>query len=114
MTKAVFTKQNGLWTSLEVSGHSGYANYGSDIVCAGISTAVISSINLLDKIIDGRFEIIQNEKDGLIILQNINYDSIESNVRDFVCLIFDNLVETLTNIEEEYPKNLKIKIENNK
>ena len=47
MTKAVFTKQNGLWTSIKVSGHSGYANHGSDIVCAGISTAVISSINLL-------------------------------------------------------------------
>ena len=114
MTKAVFTKQNGLWTSLKVSGHSGYANHGSDIVCAGISTAVISSINLLDKLIGERFEVIQNEKEGLIFVTNINYNGIDSKEVDFVGIIFENLYQTLNSIEEEYPKNLKIKIENNK
>lgn len=114
MTKAVFTNENGLWTSLKVSGHSGYANHGSDIVCAGISTSVISSINLLYKLIGEHFELIQNEKEGLIILQNIDYTMIDDKNKNFITLIFENLIESLKNIEEDYPKHLKIKIENNK
>lgn len=114
MTKAVFTNKKGLWTSLKVSGHSGYANFGSDIVCAGISTAVISSINLLDKLADGHFEIIQDEKEGVIILQNIDYNKINCDYLDFINLIFENLIETLKGIEEDYPKYFKLKIENNK
>jgi uncharacterized protein YsxB (DUF464 family) len=114
MTKAVFKKQNGLWTSLEVSGHSGYSTAGSDIVCAGISTAVISSVNLLDKLIEGCFDVNQNEKDGYVSIYNLDYQNIEESKKTFVDLIFRNLYDTLKDIEDQYPKNLKVKIENNK
>lgn len=114
MTKAVLKKENGLWTSLKVSGHSGYADYGSDIVCAGISTAVISSINLLDKLLDGHFEVTQDENKGLVILNNIDYSNLSNEKVEFVNLIFDNLIDTLKTIEDDYPKNFKLKIENNK
>lgn len=113
MTKAVFKKQNGLWTSLEVCGHSGYSTEGSDIVCAGISTAVIYSVNLLDKLIENHFDLTQDE-DGYILVNNFKYDNISSEKLEFIDLIFQNLYECLQTIEEDYPKNLKIKIENNK
>ena len=87
MTKAVFKKQNGLWTSLEVSGHSGYSTAGSDIVCAGISTAVISSVNLLDKLIEGCFDVNQNEEDGYVSIYNLDYQNIEESKKTFVDLI---------------------------
>lgn len=114
MTKAVFKKENGLWTSLEVSGHSGYSTEGSDIVCAGISTAVISSINLLDKLIENRFEFIQDDKKGYVKAYNFNYHNLSEEIMEFINLIFLNLIDTLKDIELSYPKNLNIKIENNK
>lgn len=114
MTKAVVKKQNGLYVSLMVSGHSGYADYGSDIVCAGISTAVISSINLIDKLVDGHFEFTQNDENGLVVLNNINYNGLSNEKLEFINLVFENLIETLKNIEDDYPKYFKIKIENNK
>ncbi len=114
MTKAVLKKQNGLWTSLEVSGHSGYSTAGSDIVCAGISTAVISSVNLLDKLIEGCFDLIQNEEDGYVSIYNIKYQNVEESNKYFIDLIFQNLYDILKDIENQYPKNLKVKIENNK
>ncbi len=114
MTKAVFKKQNGLWTSLEVSGHSGYSTAGSDIVCAGISTAVIYSINLLDKLVENCFEVFQNVEEGYVLINKFNYDVISKENLKFIDLIFTNLYDTLKDIENNYPKNLKIKIENNK
>lgn len=114
MTKAVFKKQSGLWASLEVSGHSGYGTVGTDIVCAGISTAVISSVNLLDKLIEGCFDISQNEEEGYVSIYNLDYQKVEESKRYFIDLIFQNLIDILKDIEDEYPKNLKVKIENNK
>ena len=73
MTKAVFRKKEGLYINFEVNGHASYADSGNDIVCAGISTAVIMSINLLDKLIPDLFEVIQDDAVGYICLKNIEY-----------------------------------------
>ena len=113
MTKATFRKKEDLWTEFEISGHSGYANSGSDIVCAGISTAVIMSINLIDKLIQNGFEVIQNEKKGYICLTNIDYSKVSSETKSIIDMVFETLLETLQSIEQDYPKNLKVKIENN-
>ena len=47
MTKVTIFKQQGLYKGFEVSGHSGYADAGEDIVCAAISALTINCINLL-------------------------------------------------------------------
>lgn len=39
MTKVVFFKTCGRFTGLQAEGHSGYAEAGSDIICAAVSTA---------------------------------------------------------------------------
>lgn len=41
MTKAVLTYSDSFY-DLEVSGHSGYADYGSDIVCAAVSAVTLA------------------------------------------------------------------------
>ena len=40
MTRVEFFDQDGRITGFSCSGHSGYAEEGSDIVCAAVSTAV--------------------------------------------------------------------------
>ena len=70
MTRAVFRKKEGLYINFEVNGHASYADSGNDIVCAGISTAVIMSINLLDKLIPDLFEVIQDDAVGVTFLQS--------------------------------------------
>ena len=99
MTKAVFRKKEGLYINFEVNGHASYADSGNDIVCAGISTAVIMSINLLDKLIPDLFEVIQYSKMS-------TYDI------SIVTKIIDNLIETLESIQANYQNHLKVKIEN--
>ncbi len=113
MTKVVFKKENGFWSRLEINGHANYANFGQDIVCAAISTAAIMSINLLERIISNRFEVFQNDQKGYICLENICYDDIDKEKVIFIHQIFENLKDTLLEIQMKYPKNLHVKIENN-
>ena len=52
MTKATFNYKNNDFVSFEISGHANYAEYGSDIVCSGITTATFTTIGLLKKILN--------------------------------------------------------------
>ncbi|MBQ7132479.1 MAG: ribosomal-processing cysteine protease Prp [Oscillospiraceae bacterium] len=47
MIKAVFYKKNGLFVGFDVSGHAGFSDSGSDVVCAAVSSAVMLSANLI-------------------------------------------------------------------
>jgi len=49
MIRAEFYGSKGLLTGFRFSGHSGYAESGSDIVCAAFSSAVQLTANLLDE-----------------------------------------------------------------
>ena len=46
----VFTSDNGI-TGFESRGHSGYADEGSDIICAAVSSAVFMTVNTLTDIV---------------------------------------------------------------
>ena len=87
---------------IEVKGHSNYDKYGSDIVCSSISTACIMSANLIDKLGLSYNIISLTCEDGYFRL-------VIKNDNDILNKIFDNLVETLSSLEKQYPKNIKIK-----
>ena len=87
---------------IEVKGHSEYAEHGSDIVCASISTACIITANLIDKL-DLRYNILD-------LVCEEGYFRLQVNTRDNTTFsIFENLVETLDSISGQYPKYLKLK-----
>ncbi len=87
---------------LEVKGHSNYAPVGEDIVCAAISTACIMTANLIDKL-DLRYNILD-------LVCEEGYFRLQVNTSNETTLsIFENLVETLDSISEQYPKYLKLK-----
>lgn len=106
MTKAIFKFDNNLFKSLELSGHSGYQDAGSDIVCSAISTAVFTSINLIDKKCGNEsYRIIQKEDQGYLFFEMINTSEVE-----FVNLVINNLIEMLSDIEKDYNKFLQVKL----
>ena len=45
MTTASFYKKNGKFQKFRISGHSGYAEEGSDIVCAAVSAMTMLTVN---------------------------------------------------------------------
>jgi uncharacterized protein YsxB (DUF464 family) len=107
MTKAIFNFGEYGLDNFEISGHSGYANYGSDIVCSGISTAVFTTLNLLDKMYPEYINLIQDEKKGYIKCE-FSFDYQAGTKTQFLAMIIQNLIDVLSNIERDYPKNLKV------
>ena len=88
--------------TIKVKGHADYAEYGYDIVCSGITTAVFTSLGLIRKYLNEN-DYDYKELDGTI---SLNFKETNQLVND----IIENLIEVLKNIERQYPKNLKIKI----
>lgn len=50
MTKIKILKNDGNFVGFVVKGHSGYAESGSDLVCASISILVYTTLNSLNKV----------------------------------------------------------------
>ena len=104
MTKADFKFKNDSPYAFHISGHAEYDEYGKDIVCSSITTAVFTTLNLLDKLLKKEdYSFFEDEADGVIDF-TLNT---ESKLASIVIL---NLLDILKNIEEQYPCNLKINI----
>ncbi len=99
MTKYKITKSEGSY-KIEIKGHSEYADYGSDIVCASISTAVCLTANTIDKL-GFSCNLINNiHKEALYIIET----DMKENV---VIKVMDSLVDYLDTISSQYPKYIK-------
>ena len=57
MTQVRFAQQGGYLTAFTVSGHSMAAEYGKDIVCAAISSAVFMAANTMTEILGAQADI---------------------------------------------------------
>ena len=66
MTKVTIFKQQGLYKGFEVSGHSGYADAGEDIVCAAVSALVINTINSIEEFTEDDASLISEDETGMI------------------------------------------------
>ncbi len=108
MTKALFNYKNNKFVSFEISGHANYSDYGTDIVCSGITTATFTTLGLLKKILNEEdYNYSEKEADIKFILTSTNCDE------NLVKQVIENFIEVLKNIEKQYPKHLKIKIAKN-
>lgn len=52
MTRITLYRHDGAYNGLKVIGHSGYAEEGSDIVCAAVSALVINCLNSIEEFTD--------------------------------------------------------------
>ena len=101
MIKVNVKKNNDIINELVIKGHAGYDVHGKDIVCAAVSSMAITTINniiALDDSVD------YEEKSGLLVIR-VKRDTEVNNK------LLDNLVRMLTELKEQYPKNIEIRNE---
>ena len=96
MIKVKFFKNNDGYQGFEVSGHAGYAEYGSDIVCASVSCLVINTINSIENFTDCKFSLKENEKKGYISFR------LKDKPTEYTELLIKSLSLGLINICKEY------------
>ncbi len=98
MTKITFHKTRaGEYRGFTCIGHAGYADYGSDIVCASISVLVINTINSLEEITEERMEVETDEERGMI-----QCSFTDQPLKETSRALMDSLVLGLTQIERQY------------
>jgi len=86
--------------TIKVKGHANYAEYGSDIVCASVSTAVYMSINQIE-VFDKINCINTKITEGNACIEVVCEDEVVNKV-------ISNLIFTLRDLELQYPKYIKI------
>ena len=103
MIKIKLLKKGNDFDKIIIKGHAMYNDFGKDIVCAAVSSTVITSINACLSIDEDSLD--YDEREGL---------EIEVKKSDIVTYkIIDNMVSNLKELERAYPKNVQIKEENN-
>ena len=82
----------------KVSGHAGYDVSGKDIVCASVSSLVISSVNLALRL--NEKSVVVTQKEGLIDAKVLVHDKVINEV-------FLNMINMLEELQKSYKNNIK-------
>ncbi len=96
MITAVFSVRNGQPCGFYVSGHSGYAPQGKDIVCSAVSSAVVLTANLLEQ---QDANLLAITEDGLFALYS-EHDAAPS--------LLKGLRTHLKAIQKQYPQYIRV------
>ncbi len=101
--------QDGQYTACEVSGHSGYAEEGSDIICAAVSALTVNCVNSLESVCGIR-PAARGGKDGLVSFSLPG--GLTPEQRHDAQILMRALKQGLSDIAGEYPKYVTFSILN--
>lgn len=99
MTKISIKKHNNVINTIIIDGHTGYDDYGKDIVCASISSIIITTVNAIMRI--NAEAINYQEKDGFVELTLVQHT-------ETIDLLISNMIDLLYQLQKQYKKNIKI------
>lgn len=100
MLRIKITRESNQIKKITFIGHANYNDYGNDIVCAATSATMLCTVNAIFSINNDAIKV---EKDT-----NLTTIDVLSNDQIIIKLI-DNMVRCLKSLEQQYPKNIKIK-----
>ena len=84
---------------ITISGHANYDEYGKDIVCAAVSSTVITTINGILSIDDSAIMVESDETVTIKILKH----------SDVVDKLLNNMINLLTELKSDYKDNIDIR-----
>lgn len=97
MTKVtIYKNHKKIYTGFDCLGHSGFAENGEDIVCAGISVLVINTINSIENLTNNSVTAESDEESGMIRFR-FHKDCDEAGK-----LLIDAMVLGLEGIQQNY------------
>lgn len=99
MIKVKVDYDDNLIKKVKVTGHAGYDDYGKDIVCASVSSIVITSVNLIYKLNKDIIKVIEDK--GLIEINVLKED-------ETINIVLKNMIDMLKELSNDYKKNVKI------
>ena len=107
MIRCEFTIENGRITGFSVSGHSGYAEAGSDIVCAAISAVVTMAEATINDVCGAKAKVrVKDEQARITLTLPASCDEEES-----VQAVLTGMMLTLCGMRDDYPDYIEVVME---
>ena len=104
MTKCEFFTEGDRITGFSISGHSGFAENGSDIVCAAISAVVTMAEATINDVCGAKAKVRVKEEDARITLTLPAACDEEESVQS----VLAGMLLTLCNMRDEYPDFIEV------
>ena len=105
-TVTFYRRSDGALVGYRAKGHTGYAESGADIVCAGVSALTQATLNGLQNVVEVpvAFEI----DDRTALLEAILTPEATDNQLERAQILLETLLQGLQAIERSYPRNVRI------
>ena len=104
MTRCEFFTENDRITGFSISGHSGYAEAGQDIVCAAISAVVSMAEATINDVCGAKAKVrVKDEQARITLTLPASCDEEES-----VQAVLSGMMLTLISLREDYPDYIEV------
>ena len=104
MTRCEFFTEDERITGFSVSGHSGYAEAGSDIVCAAISAVVTMAEATINDVCGAKAKVRVKEEDARVTLTLPASCDEEETVQ----AVLAGMMVTLLSLRDDYPDYIEV------
>ncbi len=105
-TVTFFRRTDGKWIGYRAEGHSGYADAGSDIVCAAISALTQTTLNGLRNVLKAPVIFAADEHSARGEARVMSEATEDQVVQ--AQLLLETLLQGLQAIQRDYPRNIRI------
>ena len=96
MIKVKVEEKNKEVNKVMITGHALYDDYGKDIVCASVSSIVITTVNAILRI----------EKDAIFVEEEPFVIEVKKST-EITKKLIENMISLLKELERDYPKNIR-------
>ena len=104
MTRCEFFTEDERITGFSVSGHSGYSEAGSDIVCAAVSAVVTMAEATINEVCGAKAKVrVKDEQARVTLMLPASCDEEET-----VQAVLSGLLLTLISLREDYPDYIEV------
>ena len=104
MTRCEFFTENDRITGFSVSGHSGYSEAGTDIVCAAISAVVTMAEATINEVCGAKAKVRVKEEDARVTLTL----PASCDEEDAVQAVLAGMLLTLAGMRDDYPDFIEV------
>lgn len=96
MIKVKIEEKNKEVNKVMITGHALYDDYGKDIVCASVSSIVITTVNAILRV----------EKDAIFVEEKPFVIEVKKST-EITKKLIENMISLLKELERDYPKNIR-------
>ena len=104
MTKCEFFTENDRITGFSVSGHSGYAEAGADVVCAAVSAVVTMAEATINDVCGAKAKVRVKDADARVTLTL----PASCDEEDTVQAVLAGMMLTLCSLRDDYPDYIEV------